>query len=98
MYLGRIVELAPSNVLYEKHKHPYTRGLLSAIPIPDPEVEKGRKRILLSGDIPSPVNMPENCNFAKRCPYATELCMKARPELQEIEPGHFVACHFANEM
>lgn len=98
MYLGRIVELAPSNVLYERHKHPYTHALLSAIPIPDLEIEKARKRVLLSGDIPSPINMPENCNFAKRCPYATDRCLKERPALQEIETGHFVACHFACEM
>lgn len=98
MYLGRIVELAPSSVLYDNHQHPYTHALLSAIPIPDPEVENSRKRILLSGDIPSPINMPDNCSFSKRCPHACERCMNERPQLREIQPGHFVACHFAGEL
>ncbi len=98
MYLGRIVELAPSRVLYEEHQHPYTKALLSAIPIPDPEAEQRRKRILLSGDVPSPINMPDNCNFHKRCPYAAERCTKECPAMREVSPGHFVACHFAGQL
>ena len=98
MYLGNIVELAPSLALYEKHRHPYTKALLSAIPIPDPEVEKTRQRVLLSGDVPSPINMPECCNFSKRCPYADDICLKERPAFEETEPGHFVACHFWRNM
>ena len=98
MYLGRIVEMAPSDLLYSYHKHPYTKALLSAIPIPDPEVEKSRQRMLLLGDVPSPINLPENCNFSSRCPFATQLCRETRPELKEISPEHFVACHYAGEM
>jgi oligopeptide/dipeptide ABC transporter ATP-binding protein len=95
MYLGSIVELAPSAALYEKHYHPYTRALLSAIPIPDPEVESRRRRILLTGDVPSPIDMPDNCNFCGRCPEATDLCREQRPQLREITPGHLAACHYA---
>ncbi len=97
MYLGNIVELAPSDELYDHHMHPYTKALLSAIPIPDPEVEARRKRILLSDDIPSPVNLPENCCFSKRCQHACERCFAERPALREVAPGHFVACHFAEK-
>ncbi len=93
MYLGNIVELAPSNELYEKHQHPYTQPLLSAIPIPDPEVEAKRQRQVLSGDVPSPVNLPQGCAFANRCPVATERCRQERPQLREVGPDHLVACH-----
>ncbi len=93
MYLGNIVELAPSNELYEKHQHPYTQALLSAIPIPDPEVEAKRQRQVLSGDVPSPVNLPQGCAFANRCPVATERCRQERPQLREVGPDHLVACH-----
>ena len=93
MYLGSIVELAPSDVLYKNHQHPYTKALLSAIPIPNPKIERERQRIVLSGDVPSPVNLPEQCRFCKRCPMAMEECFQSIPELKEIESGHFVACH-----
>lgn len=94
MYLGAIVELAPKDDLYNKPTHPYTQALLSAIPIPDVG-QKGRDRILLSGDVPSPFNIPSGCRFHTRCPYATERCKTECPALREIAPGHFVACHEA---
>ena len=93
MYLGNIVELAPAEFLYDNHKHPYTKALLSAIPIPDPKIERMRKRILLSGDVPSPINLPDICSFYKRCPHAIDVCKDIRPELKETEQGHFIACH-----
>lgn len=93
MYLGNIVELAPSNELYENHKHPYTQALLSAIPIPDPDVEAKRQRQILSGDVPSPVNLPKGCCFCKRCPKAMDICKDVKPALTEVAPGHMVACH-----
>ena len=93
MYLGNIVELAPSDELYENHCHPYTQALLSAIPIPDPEVEAKRQREILSGDVPSPVNLPAGCCFCTRCPKATDICKKVKPQPREIKPGHLVACH-----
>ncbi len=93
MYLGNIVELAPSNELYENHKHPYTQALLSAIPIPDPDVEAKRQRQILSGDVPSPVNLPKGCCFCKRCPKAMDICKEVKPALTEVAPGHMVACH-----
>ncbi len=93
MYLGNIVELAPSNNLYENHKHPYTQALLSAIPIPDPELEETRQREILSGDVPSPVNLPSGCPFYKRCKFAMDICQEKKPVLTENAPNHFVACH-----
>ena len=93
MYLGNIVELAPSDELYENHRHPYTQALLSAIPIPDPEVEATRQREILSGDVPSPVNLPKGCSFCKRCPKAIDICKEVKPQPREIAPGHLVACH-----
>ena len=93
MYLGSLMELAPSDSLYEKSYHPYTKALLSAIPVADPEVERGRKRILLVGDVPSPINLGEGCSFVMRCAYASDICRSRRPELRERGPGHFVACH-----
>ncbi len=95
MYLGHIVELAPSRELYSSHRHPYTKALLSAIPIPDPKVERQRQRVLLSGDVPSPINLPDNCAFSMRCPHAAERCLKERPPLRALAGGHFVACHYA---
>jgi len=92
MYLGRIVELAPNENLYEKPKHPYTEALLSSIPIDDPE-EAQRERILLEGDVPDPENPPRGCAFHTRCPYAMDVCQEVRPSLVEHERSHYVACH-----
>ncbi|OBR63617.1 oligopeptide ABC transporter ATP-binding protein OppF [Paenibacillus oryzae] len=95
MYLGKIVELAESSELYDNPRHPYTRALLSAIPIPDPEVEATRERIVLKGDLPSPINPPTGCQFHTRCPVATDKCKKDAPKLLEVSKGHFAACHYA---
>lgn len=91
MYLGRMVELADSDVLYESPKHPYTKALLSAVPIPDPEYQQERK--LLTGDLPSPANPPKGCAFHTRCSACMDICKTTRPTLQEVEKGHYVACH-----
>ncbi|SHI41763.1 ABC transporter ATP-binding protein [Lutispora thermophila] len=93
MYLGTMVELASSTELYKRPTHPYTQALMSAIPIADPDVEKARKRILLEGDVPSPINPPPGCRFKARCRYATERCSQEIPEFREIDKDHFVACH-----
>jgi len=91
MYLGRLVEITDADKLYEKPLHPYTKALLAAVPIPDPEVK--RERELLTGDIPNPANPPKGCAFHTRCKECMEVCKTDRPELREIEPGHFAACH-----
>jgi len=97
MYVGKLVELADRDALYENPLHPYTQALLSAIPIPDPVLEKRRKRVVLTGDIPSPVNPPSGCRFHTRCPVAFDRCSIEEPPLREYAPGHFAACHWVEE-
>lgn len=97
MYLGHIVEFADTEELFKNPLHPYTKSLLSAIPAPDPDVAKKSKRIIMQGDIPSPLNAPSGCPFRTRCPRAKEKCALSRPELVEIIPGHQVACHFIDK-
>lgn len=95
MYLGRLVELAKTDYLYKEPLHPYTKALLSAVPIPDPTFE--REQIILAGDIPSPSNPPSGCTFHTRCPYTTNICKEVTPELIEVQKGHSVACHLYSE-
>ena len=96
MYLGSMVELSDKDELFDNPLHPYTKALLSAIPIPDPTIK--RDRIILTGDIPSPANPPKGCKFHTRCPYATDKCKEEAPEYREIKEGHFVACHRVGEI
>jgi oligopeptide transport system ATP-binding protein len=93
MYLGKIVELADRNRLYEEPLHPYTKALLSAVPIPDPAIEKKRERIILTGDVPSPINPPAGCHFHTRCPYVMDVCRTIEPRFAAAQANHFVACH-----
>lgn len=96
MYLGHMVELTTSNQLYEDPLHPYTQALLSSIPIPDPDIEESRQRILLQGELPSPINPPSGCVFRTRCAHAMSICTEKKPVWKEQEPNHFVACHLYN--
>ena len=98
MYLGRLVELADAGEIYDNPLHPYSQSLLSSVPIPDPKIARANKRIVLSGDIPSPLNAPSGCPFRTRCPYAKDMCAESMPELKEVSTGHFVACHRTNEI
>src|SRR5690625_1518208 len=93
MYLGNMLELTDSAALYESPLHPYTEALLSAIPIPDPDIEEGRERIILKGDLPSPIHPPSGCVFRTRCPKAMDVCASKKPARKEIRKNHFVACH-----
>jgi oligopeptide transport system ATP-binding protein len=95
MYLGKIAELADRNALYEEPLHPYTQALLSAVPIPDPKIEAKRKRMVVRGEVPSPLNPPSGCVFHPRCPIAVARCSAEVPSLREIRPGHWAACHLA---
>ena len=98
MYLGKMVELADANEIYDHPLHPYSKSLLSAVPVPDPKIARANKRIVLSGDIPSPLNAPSGCPFRTRCPYACDKCAESMPEFKEVSAGHFVACHRVGEI
>ena len=96
MYLGKLVEIGPSEEIYSHHLHPYTEALLSSVPVPDPEKARAKEQIVLQGDIPSPIDPPSGCHFRTRCPRACEQCAQAEPELKPVGNDHFVACHLVN--
>lgn len=98
MYLGHVVEIGKAEDVYYDAYHPYTQALLSAVPIPDPELERNKQRIILEGDVPSPINLPDGCPFVGRCKYASERCSKEKPILREVDEAHSVACHFAEDI
>lgn len=97
MYLGKIVESAESDELYHNPMHPYTKSLISAVPLPDPRSAREKRRVILSGDVPSPLNAPPGCPFCARCPYATDICREKMPEMAEVSSGHFTACHHVDQ-
>jgi len=97
MYLGKIVELAERDELYQNPMHPYTQALLSAVPIPDPVIESQRKRIILEGDVPSPANPPKGCRFSTRCPKVMDICRQEEPHFKDYGGGHYVACFLYEE-
>jgi oligopeptide/dipeptide ABC transporter ATP-binding protein len=92
MYLGKLVEVADAKIIYDEPLMPYTKALISAVPVPDPAIEATRQRVVLEGDVPSPINPPSGCRFHTRCPYAIEACKEVVPPLAEIKPNHFAAC------
>jgi peptide/nickel transport system ATP-binding protein/oligopeptide transport system ATP-binding protein len=98
MYLGEIVELADRDELYENHRHPYTKALMSAIPVPDPDIEMERERIILRGTIPSSSNPPPGCFFHTRCPCVENKCRELKPDYVEISKNHYCACHYAKRI
>ena len=98
MYLGKMVELADANEIYDHPLHPYSKSLLSAVPVPDPKIARANQRIVLFGDIPSPLKAPSGCPFRTRCPYACDKCAESMPDFQEVSAGHFVACHRVGEI
>ena len=93
MYLGKIVESGEADELYKNPMHPYTKSLISAVPLPDPKMARQKRRLMLKGDVPSPLNAPPGCPFCTRCPYATDICREKMPEMAEVSSGHFTACH-----
>lgn len=98
MYLGRMVEFTEAGEMYNHPLHPYTKSLLSAVPVPDPKIARANQRIILSGDIPSPLNAPSGCPFRTRCPHTADICAESMPEFREVSVGHFVACHRVEEI
>jgi peptide/nickel transport system ATP-binding protein len=98
MYLGRLAEMASKDELFKNPLHPYTRALLMSVPVPDPKHERERRRIVLSGDVPSAIAPPAGCRFHPRCPQAFELCKEVAPEWRQVAPQHWVACHAVSEM
>ena len=98
MYLGRLVEIAPAEEIYSHPLHPYTKALISAVPLPDPKAAKASKRIMLEGEIPSPMNVPSGCSFRTRCTFARDICVEEVPKLREFGNGHFTACHRVEEI